>query len=64
MTSNPHDYQIVMEKTKTSVVLIVLECVLFLARFILFLFITICSTWVKNKDILNCILDYHAGKGP
>jgi hypothetical protein len=39
MTNNPHDYQIVMKRTKTSVALIILEYALFPARFILFLFI-------------------------
>ena len=64
MTSNLHDYQMCMKRTKTSVVLIVLEYVLFPARFILFLFITICSTWIRDKDILICILDHHAWKSP
>ena len=34
MTNNPHDYQILMNRTKTSVVLIVLEYVLFPAFYV------------------------------
>jgi hypothetical protein len=59
-----HDYQIFMKRTKTSVVLIVLEYVLFPTRIILFLCITICSTRIRDKDILICILNHHAWKPP
>ena len=64
MTNNPHHYQMFMKRTKTSVVLIVLEYELFPARFIFFLFITICSTRIRDKDILICILNHHAWKPP
>jgi hypothetical protein len=54
MTNNPHGYQIVMNRTKTSGVLIIFEYVLFPARFILLLFITICSTRIGGKDMYWC----------
>jgi hypothetical protein len=41
------------KRTKTSVVIIGLEYVLFPARFILFPFITICFTRVSDKDIIS-----------
>ena len=34
------------------------------ARFIIFLFMTICSTRIREKDILICILNHHAWKPP
>jgi hypothetical protein len=45
-----------------NVVLTILEYVLFLARFIFFLFIIICSTRIGEKDILIYILDHHDWK--